>query len=95
MNNSCSGYKSVQFKHRDLGMGGTGVLRHGEGCKPVLLPTGGTPKVKANKQDGKGVLEMVAKPTTSMPHLLVQQRKALQTEDDVKTDEIVIEQQED
>ena len=48
----------MQFKHKDLGMGGTTVIRHMEGCKPILVATGGTPKVSAKKDNQ--VLEMAS-----------------------------------
>ena len=48
-NNSCSGFKSMQYRHKDLNMGGTALIKHiDDGSKPILTTTDGTPKMSAN-----------------------------------------------
>jgi len=49
----------MQFKHRDFAMGGTTLLRNGEPYKPILVPTGGTPKVSTQAQQ-KTIFDITA-----------------------------------
>ena len=66
INNSCSGFKnSMPFKHRDLVMGGTTLIKHMEGCKPATIlisSQASTPKVSAAKHHPQVVFEIAPKP---------------------------------